>query len=49
MKLITTSRSKIVKKEIIVTAKTVEEAKNKAAAELGVAMEEIEFTVLEDR
>ena len=36
------------KKEIIVTAKTVEEAKNKAAAELGVAMEEIEFTVLEE-
>ena len=36
------------KKEIIVTAKTVDEAKNKAAAELGVAMEEIEFTVLEE-
>ena len=36
------------KKEIIVTAKTVEEAKNKAAAELGVAIEEIEFTVLEE-
>ena len=36
------------KKEIIVTAKTVEEAKNKAVAELGVAMEEIEFTVLEE-
>jgi len=37
-----------VKKELIVTAKTVEEAKNKAAAELGVAVEEIEFTVLEE-
>jgi len=37
-----------VKKEIIVTAKTVEEAKAKAAAELGVAAEEIEFTVLEE-
>lgn len=36
------------KKEIIVTAKTVEEAKNKAAAELGLAVEEIEFTVLEE-
>lgn len=36
------------KKEIIVTAKTVEEAKNKAATELGVAQEEIEFTVLEE-
>lgn len=36
------------KKEIIVTAKTVEDAKNKAAAELGVALEEIEFTVLEE-
>ncbi|MBE6553743.1 MAG: protein jag [Ruminococcaceae bacterium] len=36
------------KKEIIVTAKTVEEAKAKAAAELGVAAEEIEFTVLEE-
>ena len=36
------------KKEIIVTAKTVEDAKNKAAAELGVAVEEIEFTVLEE-
>ena len=36
------------KKEIIVTAKTVEDAKVKAAAELGVAAEEIEFTVLEE-
>ncbi len=36
------------KKEIIITAKTVEEAKVKAAAELGVAAEEIEFTVLEE-
>jgi len=37
-----------VKKELIVTAKTVEEAKAKAVAELGVAAEEIEFTVLEE-
>ena len=36
------------KKELIVTAKTVEEAKEKAAAELGVALENIEFTVLEE-
>ena len=36
------------KKELIVTAKTVEEAKVKAAAELGVAEEEIEFTVIEE-
>lgn len=36
------------KKEIIVTAKTVEEAKSKAAAELGVAAEEIEFAVLDE-
>ena len=36
------------KKECIATAKTVEEAKNKAAAELGVDIEEIEFTVLEE-
>ena len=36
------------KKEIIVTAKTVEEAKAKAAAELGVAEDVIEFTVLEE-
>ena len=36
------------KKEIIVTAKTVEEAKVKAAAELGVAEDAIEFTVLEE-
>ena len=36
------------KKELIVTAKTVEEAKAKAAQELGVAVEEIEFTVLEE-
>jgi len=37
-----------VKKELIVTAKTVEEAKAKAAAEFGVAVEEIEFTVIEE-
>ena len=36
------------KKELIVTAKTVDEAKAKAAAELGVAAEDIEFTVLEE-
>ena len=36
------------KKELIVTAKTVEEAKAKAAAEFGVAVEEIEFTVIEE-
>lgn len=36
------------KKEIIVTAKTVEEAKERAAQTLGVAMEEIEFSVLEE-
>ncbi len=36
------------KKEIIVTAKTVDEAKAKAAIELGIAVEEIEFTVLEE-
>ena len=36
------------KKEMIVTAKTVDEAKEKAALELGVAMEELEFTVLEE-
>ena len=36
------------KKELIVTAKTVEEAKEKAAAELGVAIENIEFEVLEE-
>ena len=36
------------KKEVIVTAKTVEEAKEKAAAELGVAAEEIVYTVLEE-
>lgn len=36
------------KKELIVTAKTVEEAKEKAAAEFGVAVEAIEFTVLEE-
>ena len=36
------------KKEIIVTAKTVDEAKEKAIAELGVPAEEIEFTVLEE-
>ena len=36
------------KKELIVTAKTVEEAREKAAAELGLPVEEIEFTVLEE-
>ena len=36
------------KKEIIVTAKTVEEARQQAAQELGVSEEEIEFTVLEE-
>ncbi len=36
------------KKEIIVTAKTVEEAKAKAAEELGVPAEDIEYTVLEE-
>ena len=36
------------KKELIITAKTVEEAKEKAAAELGVAVENIEFEVLEE-
>ena len=36
------------KKELIVTAKTVDEAKEKAAAELGIAIENIEFTVLEE-
>ena len=36
------------KKEIIVTAKTVEEAREKAVLELGLPIEEIEFTVLEE-
>ena len=36
------------KKELIVTAKTVDEAKEKAAAELGVAIENIECEVLEE-
>ncbi len=36
------------KKELIVTAKTVDEAKSKAAQELGVAVEELEITVLEE-
>lgn len=36
------------KKELIVTAKTVDEAKAKAAEQLGLAIEEIEFTVLEE-
>ena len=36
------------KKELIVTAKTVDEAKEKAAAELGVAIENIEVEVLEE-
>ena len=36
------------KKELIVTAKTVEEAKEKAALELGVAAEELEVEVLDE-
>ncbi len=36
------------KKEIITTAKTVDEAKEKAVQQLGVAAEAIEFTVLEE-
>ncbi len=36
------------KKEIIVTAKTVEDARAKAAEELGVSAEELEITVLEE-
>ncbi len=36
------------KKELVVTAKTVDEAKEKAAAELGVAIENIEFTVMDE-
>ena len=36
------------KKELIVTAKTVDEAKAKAAQQLGIALEDIEFTVLEE-
>ena len=36
------------KRELIVTAKTVEEAREKAALELGLPEEEIEFTVLEE-
>lgn len=36
------------KKELIVTGKTVEEAKNNAVAQLGVAVEEIEFEVLDE-
>lgn len=36
------------KKELIITAKTVEEAKEKAAAELGVAVELLEVEVLEE-
>ncbi|MBQ9131351.1 MAG: Jag N-terminal domain-containing protein [Clostridia bacterium] len=36
------------KKELIITAKAVEEAKEKAAAKFGVAVEEIEFTVIEE-
>lgn len=36
------------KNELIVTAKTVEEAKEKAVAELGIASENIEFTVLDE-
>ena len=36
------------KKELIVTAKTVDEAREKAAAELNLPVEEIEFTVLEE-
>lgn len=40
--------NKTVKREIIVTAKTVEEAREKAVLELGLPVEEIEFTVLEE-
>ena len=36
------------KKELIITAKSVEEAKEKAAAKFGVAVEEMEFTVIEE-
>ena len=36
------------KRELIVSAKTVDEAREKAAAELGLSMDEIEFTVLEE-
>lgn len=36
------------KRELIVTAKTVEEARAKAAQELNLPIEEIEFTVLEE-
>ena len=36
------------KRELIVSAKTVDEAREKAAAELGLSIEEIEFTVLEE-
>ncbi len=36
------------KKELIVTAKSVDEARAKAAAQLGVAEEELEITVLEE-
>ncbi len=39
---------KTVKKEIIITAKTVEEALADAAAQFGVAAEELEYTVLEE-
>ena len=42
------TENKTVKKEIIVTAKTVDEARAKAAAELGMPIEEIEFVVLEE-
>lgn len=40
--------NKAVKKELIVTAKTVEEAREKAALEIGLPIEEIEFAVLEE-
>ena len=40
--------NKTVKRELIVTAKSVEEAREKAALELGLPVEEIEFTVLEE-
>ena len=36
------------KRELIVSAKTVDEAREKAAAELGLPMDESEFTVLEE-
>ena len=43
-----TKEDKTVKKELIVTAKTVEEARKKAAAELNIAEEELTVTVLDE-